>query len=211
MTDRRWRVPDPPLLLITDRRITSIDFFDVLAAAKDAGCRWFMLREKDFGAEALEEIARQCVESVGPDATLIINGNGSVAVAKSVHAAGVHLQSLDDIARLRQDPENELIIGYSAHSTDDVLAAERAGADYATLSPLFLTDSKPGYGPALGLEILAKTVSRTSMAVIGLAGISEANAESVITAGAAGIAVMGGIMRSSDPASTIDGLINAIK
>ena len=69
-------------------------------------------------------------------------------------ADGVHLPSGGDpqAARLRLPGA---LIGASAHSGREAASLLRAGADYVTVSPVFLTASKPGYGPALGLDGLA--------------------------------------------------------
>ena len=103
------------------------------------------------------------------------------------------------------------LIGASAHSNAEAAALIAAGADYVTISPIFLTDSKPGYGPALGLDGLAAAVVAAKGPVVALAGINPANARSCLEAGAAGIAVMGEIMRAADPETTVRGLVSAIK
>ena len=88
----------------------------------------------------------------------------------------------------------------------------RAGADYVTLSPIFLSDSKPGYGPALGLDVLAAAAEADAAPgpVVALAGITPDNAASCLAAGAAGIAVMGEIMRAEDPEKTVRRLLTAL-
>ena len=79
--------------------------------------------------------------------------SADVELAAAVGAAGVHLQAAGQVAAAR-DRLPDAMIGVSAHSLADVAAAAAAGADYVTLSPIFVTDSKPGYGPALGTESL---------------------------------------------------------
>ena len=85
----------------------------------------------------------------------------------------------------------------------------RAGADYVTLSPVFLTDSKPGYGPALGLDALAAAAAAAPGPIIALAGITPDNAASCLAASARGIAVMGEVMRADDPEATVRRLLAA--
>jgi thiamine-phosphate pyrophosphorylase len=79
-----------------------------------------------------------------------------------------------------------------------------------TASPVFLTASKPGYGPALGLEGLARIVARAPGPVIALGGITPENAVSCLGAGACGIAVMGEVMRSRDPRATVERIMRAV-
>ena len=98
-------------------------------------------------------------------------------------AAGVHLPGgSDPVLARRRFPEG--LIGVSAHSAAEATALLRAGADYVTLSPIFLTDSKPGYGPALGPDALAAAAATAPGPVIALAGITPDNAAQCLAAGA---------------------------
>ena len=97
-------------------------------------------------------------------------------------------------------------------------AGRRAGTpallrniDYLTLSPIFLTASKPGYGPALGVDNLAAACSRVATPIIALGGIEATNIAACMQAGAAGVAVMGSIMRARDPAGACAELLSCLK
>src|SRR4051794_23776499 len=85
-------------------------------------------------------------------------------------------------------------MGPPCHSRAELERAAAEGCDYATISPVFATASKPGYGPALGLEGLT-AVARAGPAAYGLAGITPDDVRGCRAAGAYGIAVMGAIMR----------------
>src|SRR6266849_4413753 len=89
------------------------------------------------------------------------------------------------------------LIGVSTHGPEEAAAQLKAGADYVTLSPIFLTASKPGYGPAVGLDALAAAARLSPGAVIALGGINADNLAACLAAGARGIAVMGEIMRAA--------------
>ncbi|KMO17976.1 thiamine monophosphate synthase, partial [Methylobacterium indicum] len=86
------------------------------------------------------------------------------------------------------------LLGVSAHSLAEVRAAREAGADYVTLSPIFLTASKPGYGPALGLAALGEATAL--MPVVALGGLDPTTAPSCRAVGAAAVAVMGLVMKT---------------
>jgi thiamine-phosphate pyrophosphorylase len=124
-------------------------------------------------------------------------------------AGGVHLPSGADPAAARARLPRGLI-GASVHGAGEAAALLATGTDYVTISPIFLTDSKPGYGPALGLDGLAKAVALANGPVVALAGITPANAAACMAAGAAGIAVMGEVMRAADPETTVRALVEAI-
>ena len=79
-----------------------------------------------------------------------------------------------------------------------------------TLSPIFASASKPGYGPALGLERLGEVAAASPLPVIALGGIEdEGSVRACLDAGAAAVAVMGAAMRAADPAPLLARLIGA--
>jgi thiamine-phosphate pyrophosphorylase len=202
------RLPEPPLLVITDRRQAALPFVDVVAAALVAGCRWISLREKDLPeseqlawAEKLLPLARR----FGAHFTI----HGDIAAATNLD--GVHLPEAGDarVARDRLGPDK--LIGLSVHTLRQAAAADSAALDYLVAGPVYESASKPGYGPALGPKGLAEFASVTSLPVIAIGGIDAANITEVMQAGAAGVAVMGGVMRASDPARTVRELLAALK
>lgn len=202
-------LPAPPLLVITDRHAATRALSLIVTDIVQAGCRWLMVREKDLDSAALVELTKTLAGRTRPaNAQILVNGN--VDAAKAAGAAGVHLQSWADIAAARAMLGNNSLIGVSAHNLGDARAAQDAGANYITLSPVFATESKPGYGPALGTGGLAALCGQVTIPVIALAGINPANAADCLDAGAAGIAVMGSVMRSELPASVVSDLLRAI-
>ena len=202
-------IPSPPLLVISDRTLCRGDVVDVLGAAFHGGAHWAMLREKDLPLDAVRDLARRLVTAAEPlGATVLISGEAEIAL--EVGAAGVHLPQGRSVALARQILGEDALIGVSAHSLDEARAAEAAGADYATLSPVFVTESKPGYGPALGLDEFGRIARAVSLPLIALAGVTAANTPQCLAAGAAGIAVMGGVMRAADPRAATAALIAAL-
>ncbi len=200
------RLPDPPLLVITDRATAAGPVAEIVAAALRGGCRWVMIRDKETEGDGIApELVARC-RAAGAVAVV----NGDVARAATLTAGGVHLQSALEVGPARAILGVTALIGVSCHSESDIGAAEAAGADYVTLSPVFLTASKPGYGPALGLDGLQSACRGTRLPVLALAGIDAGNAGACLVAGAAGIAVMGGVMRATDPEATVQRLVGAL-
>jgi thiamine-phosphate pyrophosphorylase len=199
-------LPEPPLLVISDRSQARRPVPEIAAAAFRAGCRWFSLREKDLSGVQRHALLAELV-ALGHRFGATVTAHDDIGAAIATGADGVHLPGGADPAAARARLPRGLV-GASAHSPAEAAVLLRAGADYVTLSPIFLTQSKPGYGPALGVDALRAAAIYGP--VIALAGIDETNAQACIAAGASGIAVMGGVMRSHDPEAAVRRLLGAI-
>lgn len=194
------RLPTPPLLLITDRHQADGDLVGAVAACVAAGCRWVSLREKDLPRDqqsALLMRLRPVLAAAG--GVLTIHGDATLGGL----CDGVHLPDGGDIGTARAILGPTALIGASCHDRAGVAAAARDGADYATLSPIYLSLSKPGYGPALGPAALTDLPLPT----LALGGVDADRLCACMQAGAAGVAVMGGPMR--DPRS-MAGLLSSL-
>jgi thiamine-phosphate pyrophosphorylase len=194
------------LLVITDRHQARQPLEAIAAAVGRGGGRWLLFRDKDLPACERRELAGRLAE-IAAEQGFALSVSTDIELAAGVGAAGVHLQAATQVAQARAGLA-DAIIGVSAHSVDDVAAAAVAGADYVTLSPIYLTQSKPGYGPALGTEAL-RAAATQGIPVLALAGVTAGTAGSCIAAGASGVAVMGEIMRAGDPARIVRDLIEA--
>jgi thiamine-phosphate pyrophosphorylase len=201
-------LPRPPLLVISDRRQAIRPLMEMAEAVFAGGCRWFSLREKDL--PAIERCALLgALVALGRDCGAAVTIHDDIDTAIETGAAGVHLPSGSRPAAARARFPRGLI-GASAHSADEAAELLHGGADYVTVSPVFLTASKPDYGPALGLDRLARIVARVSGPVVALGGITAENAASCLSAGAQGVAVMGEVMRASDPRAAVAGILDTI-
>ena len=203
------KLPSPPLLVISDRSQAKRLLPEIAAAAFRGGCRWFSLREKDLPPPERLNLLRTLVR-LGRDYSATVCVHDDVGAAVATGADGVHLPGGGDAAAARRLLPQGLI-GVSAHSPEEAATQLSAAADYVTLSPIFLTESKPGYGPALGLTALAEATRLSAGPVIALAGIDESNLAACLAAGARGVAAMGEVMRAADPEATVRGLIAAFE
>jgi thiamine-phosphate pyrophosphorylase len=202
-------LPAPPVLLITDRRQTGRLLEVVVAGALRGGCRWISLREKDLPAKDQAALALRLCRLAAPFGARIML-HGDPRIAREAGLFGVHLPTRGDVQAARAALGQTAWVSTSAHSCDELLAVAAAGADAVTLSPIFGSASKPGYGPALGLEMLAESARRSPIPIIALGGIADdSGVRACLEAGAAGVAVMGVIMRAADPAATMAKLTRA--
>jgi thiamine-phosphate pyrophosphorylase len=203
------RLPEPPLLLVTDRRQARRPLVAVVGAALEAGCRWVSLREKDLPQDEQILLARSLLPRARIyGARLILHGEA--AVAKLAGVDGVHLPAGVDMAEVRAARAmlgGEKLIGLSIHTVTEAERIDPAAVDYALAGPAFETPSKPGYGPEIGRRGVAEIVRAAPVPVLVIGGINAARVAELIAAGAAGVAVMGGVMRAADPAQEMGGLL----
>ncbi len=202
------RLSELPLLVITDRRQAALPLADVVTAALAAGCRWVSLREKDLPESeqiALAEKLLPLVHRFG--ARFMIHGD----IAATTSLDGMHLPEGGDARAARERLGAEKLIGLSVHTPQQAAAADTTALDYLIAGPVYESASKPGYGPALDPKGFVEFTRATSLPVIAIGGIDAGNIAEVMQAGAAGVAVMGGVMRASDPAKTVRELLAALK
>ena len=200
------QLPDPPLLLITDRRQARRPLNEIAAAAFSVGCRWVSLREKDLPPDEQVLLARG-IASLARAHGAAVTLHGEAALAKLAGADGVHLPASIDPVSARALVGPGKLIGVSIHTVTEAEAIDPANVDYALAGPAFETASKPGYGPEIGRKGLIDIARAARVPVLAIGGINPARVGELIAAGAAGVAVMGGVMRAADPAQEVGALI----
>jgi thiamine-phosphate pyrophosphorylase len=186
-----------PLLVVTDRHQARAPLVETVGAICAAGGRWIWFRDRDLDLGERRRLAESLSGIVRSSGAFLTVG-GDVELAASVAADGVHLPSEASVSAARQLLGARALIGVSAHGLDDVRRATEAGADYVTLSPIFPSSSKPGYGPALGVSAIGIAV-RCGVPIVALGGITPSRAGECRLMGAAGVAVMGDMMCADNP------------
>jgi thiamine-phosphate pyrophosphorylase len=187
----------PRLLVLTDRTQTASGALaSVVRAAVDGGARAIVLREKDLCPSERASMAAGLRRHVD---VLIVASDASIA------GDGVHLAATDPVPDRRPG-----LVGRSCHDADELAQAAADGCDYATVSPVFASASKPGHGPPLGIPGLRALAAGSDLPIYALGGVTPGRARSCCDAGAHGVAVMGTIMRSRDPAATVRDYLSAL-
>ena len=191
---------DYSLYLVTDRGLArGRSTLEVVKAAVAGGVTCIQLREKDCSTlEFIEQALaiRSFLEA--HNIPLIINDRLDVALA--VAADGVHLGQNDmPLEMARKIAGRSMLIGISTESVQDAVAAEKGGADYLGVSPIYATPTKTDTAPPLGLEGLREIKKRVKIPLVGIGGLNKSNAAEVIRNGADGVAVVSAIVAADDP------------
>lgn len=183
--------PPRGLVVLTDRRLAAGSLRSVVAAAVRGGAGWVVLRERDLPYAERRALAGSLRELL-PPGRLIVSGPDPLG------ADAVHLAERDPLPAVPPG-----LIGRSCHGKP-VLTAEH----FVTLSPIFETATKPGYGPAVSPEGAAGLAG--GLPWLALGGIdSPERAAACARAGAWGIAVLGAAMRADDPEAVCRSLAEA--
>ena len=201
-------LPDPPILVVTDRAQCNESIESRALALFRGGCRWLSLREKDMEPGARLSLLER-LTAIGRAFGATIGVHEDLGAALAVGAA-VHLPASADPVAARLALGIGGLIGQSCHDTAELEAAARGGADSATLGPVFPTAGKPGYQPALPLKELGRMAAGANLPVLALGGVTIETARAIVRSGFAGVAVMGVAMRTPDPEGWFASLAAAV-
>jgi thiamine-phosphate pyrophosphorylase len=197
---RRARLADARLYLCTDSRQRQGDLAEFLDAVLAGGVDVVQLREK--GIEARQEIA---VAQVFADAAArhgaLFSVNDRADVAYAVRPDVLHLGQDDlPVGLARELLGEDILIGRSTHAASEVDEARaQSGVDYFCVGPTWPTPTKPGRA-APGVPLLEHAAaSRTERPWFAIGGVTEANLEVVLAAGASRVVVVRAITDAQDP------------
>ncbi len=170
---------------------------DVVADAIQGGVSCIQIREKHLAPEAFLERAKK-VQTVCKKAGVPFLINDDVELAKMLDADGVHVGQQDMAAeKARQILGKDKIIGVSARTVEQALAAERAGADYLGVGAAFVTSTKADAVP-VQKETIGEICRAVSIPVVAIGGIRQENLLQLQHTGIAGVAVVSAVFSAED-------------
>jgi thiamine-phosphate pyrophosphorylase len=169
--------------------ITSRDHARIAREACAGGARIVQYRDKDAPAAQRLEKALQ-IRSVTRECGTLFIVNDQLDIALLSEADGVHLGQ-DDLppTEARRITPPGFIIGVSTHSLEQARAAERQGADYIGIGPVFATPTKENY-PSIGLETLRQVAATVTIPLVAIGGINLGNMTEVKGAGVRNVAMV---------------------
>jgi len=203
---------DYSLYLVTNRDLSrGKATIEIVKAGVTGGVTCVQLREKNCSTRKFIKEALSVKKYLKKhNIPLIINDR--VDVAQAIGADGVHLGQTDMPLTMAKDIlKDSMIIGISVESLEDAIRAEKDGADYIGISPIFATPTKTDTAPPLGLEGLKEISRAVSLPKVAIGGLNKENAGEVILNGANGIAVVSAIVSADDPRKAAEELSYIIK
>lgn len=181
------------LYAVTDRAWTGRQtLYEQVEEALQHGATFIQLREKKLDEEAFlaeaKELKKLCQVYGVP---FVINDNVEIALA--CDADGVHVGQEDmQAGEVRAKLGPDKIIGVSAHSVEEALAAVKNGADYLGVGAVFGTATKTDV-TAMSYETLRAICDAVEVPVVAIGGIQEDNIDKLTGSGVDGVAVVSAI------------------
>lgn len=200
------------LYVITGEQFhTNRNYLEVMEEAIVGGADIIQLREKNKTKNELLQMAKDLRELTAKYNVLFIV-NDHVDIALAVDADGIHLGQ-DDLpleeARKMMGPDK--IIGISTHALEEALEAEKNGADYIGVGPIYETKSKVDVVDPVGLQYIREVVAHTSIPFVAIGGIKLHNIDDVLAAGAKRICIISAIVGVEDVKGTAQSFSQKMK
>jgi len=166
---------------------------------------------RDKGRDAVDSIPfARSVRRVCRERRVPFLVNDRIEVALAVDADGLHVGRADiPPALARAMLGDSKIVGVSASSIDGVRKAERSGADYAGIGPVFATPFKKGATPVRRHD-LAKAAG-LAFPVFAIGGIDVRGARALASFGMKRAAVIRSVLGSRSPRRSAARLIGILK
>lgn len=166
------------------------------------------IREREKSTKELYEGVESLLKEGFPASKIVINDRIDIAILLNIPRVQLGYRSTD--VKSVKEKFSYLHVGYSVHSLGEAIVAFKNGADSLVYGHVFPTDCKKGV-PARGLEEISDIARRLSIPITAIGGITPENAVDVLTNGVSGIAVMSGIVSSSDPYSKVKSYKESIR
>jgi thiamine-phosphate pyrophosphorylase len=183
----------PRFYPILDPEIAFRHGIDPITAAGqilEGGAKILQFRHKGFFSREvvtqLERVAQLCRDA---GALFVVNDRADLA---AITGAALHLGQ-DDLTPsvARRVVGADTLIGFSTHNERQLRTAATEPANYLALGPMFRTSSKQNPDPVVGLDELRRLRPLTDRPLVAIGGITRANAQAVLAAGADSVAIIG--------------------
>ena len=185
------------LYFITDSKLTKKSVLDDVKSAVKAGVKIVQYREKEKSTKEMIEEAKR-IKDICDKNNVIFLINDRVDICLAVNADGAHLGSDDMPYSTARSLLPDKIIGLTAHNAEEAIEAEKIGADYIGVSPIFETKTKLDAGKPAGLQLIKEVKKRVKIPFAAIGGINLENLNSVLEAGAKSVVAISAIVTKED-------------
>ncbi len=183
------------LYIITDKKIAGKPNEKIVKEALKGGSDVIQLRDKNLSYKKLLGEAKK-IRAIIPKNKAVFIVNDNVDIALFSDADGVHLGKDDlPVKEARKILGEDKIIGMSCDNVKEAIKAEKEGADYISLGPIFPTTTKKDIPSPLGVKVIRKTKKKISIPIVAIGGINEKNIREVLKAGADSIAIISAVLK----------------
>lgn len=180
---------------------------EILKEAIEAGITAFQYREKGSGSLKGNEkillgkkLRQMCKDYQVP---FIINDDSDLIELLEVD--GIHVGQDDISVEILRKKHPDLIIGLSVGTKKELANSNLEVVDYIGVGPIYSTSSKADASEAIGTDWITTLKKRyPKLPIVGIGGITEENAQNVLSAGADGVSVISAITKSKDVKTTVN-------
>ena len=179
--------------------------------AAENGATVVQLRAPSWKKRQWLETARELKSVLQPlGIPLIINDHIDIALA--VDADGVHVGQDDlPVAEVRRLIGPDKWLGLSVTNAEEMANVPWESVDYLGIGPVYPTGTKVDAAPVVGVPEFAQLVKVSRLPVVAIGGIQMGNCQSLMQAGAKGVAVVSAICGQADPAGATKVLLESLK
>ncbi|MCK5283603.1 MAG: thiamine phosphate synthase [Nanoarchaeota archaeon] len=187
---------------ITDNALSKAGNISDVKKAIEADTSIIQYRNKSNSTKEMYEEAKQLKE-ICKNALFIINDHVDIALA--INADGVHLGQ-DDMPyeAARKLLGKDKIIGVTVHNPEEAIAAEKIGANYIGVSPIFATSTKSDAGRPAGTILIKEVKKICKIPLVAIGGINLKNAEQAVKAGADSLCAISAVITKDNVKEEIE-------
>jgi thiamine-phosphate pyrophosphorylase len=191
------------LYILIDKKVSGCrSIVKTVKKIKDSLPLIIQLRDKESKRESVLKEAYALRKLLLNSKTIFII-NDYIDIAKIVNSDGIHLGQ-DDLppAIARKLLGKDKIIGVSCHNLNQAIQAQKNGANYISIGPIFPTPIKPEYKDT-GLNLIKMVSEKIRIPFFAIGGIDENNLSRVLSSGAKRVAVCRAICQAKNIANSI--------
>lgn len=207
MKSKRKRLAESYLYVIIDKEASNRKYLtQALSETNNPGIDIVQLRDKKSPKEDILENAWK-LRSVLARKKILFIVNDHIDVAKISDSDGLHLGQSDiSVKTARRILGKDKIIGVSCHTLKQAQRAQKLGADYISIGPIFPTPVKPDY-KATGVDLIKKIKDKIKIPFYIIGGINKSTIGGILSYGVKRVA----ICRALNQAKTISETIKSFR